>query len=245
MLRRRRLRPGSAEHRSRREVGLVRVAFLLCLAMSAYLLAGASVGFPVSNGDDSAAIGPLSNLSVSSSPTAPSSAPTMSPSPSASPTSVASLEVTSSPVPAAVTPKPKVAPVAPVIVVHSNRLTIPVLGLDGNIGTTSCGGLIPNGIWLWPCAGQNNLYMLGHAWGSFAPIHNGYHAGLLKVGLVALYTDGAGVVHEYRLIWVQDLPVATWGEGTSWAATPGPVITLQTCDGAGDAYRIIVRFAPA
>ena len=126
-----------------------------------------------------------------------------------------------------------------------NRLAIPTLGINSAIGTTSCGKLIPNGIWYWPCAGKNNLYLMGHAWGVFAPIHNGYHSGLLTAGLTALYSDGAGVIHLYRLLWVQDLPVAVWGQGATWASTGGPVITLQTCDGATDNYRIIVRFVPA
>ncbi len=105
--------------------------------------------------------------------------------------------------------------------------------------------LIPNGIWSWPCSGANNLYLLGHAWGVFKPLHDGYHAGLLQPGLAATYTDAAGTAHAYKLEWVKDLPIATWGKGEVWAATAGPVITLQTCDGAKDDYRIIVRFVPA
>jgi hypothetical protein len=105
--------------------------------------------------------------------------------------------------------------------------------------------LIPNGIWQWPCAGANNLYLLGHAWGVFKPLHDGYHAGLLTPGLSAIYTDRSGAAHPYRLLWVEHLSVADWGKGASWAAMSGPVITLQTCDGATDGYRIIARFVPA
>ena len=126
-----------------------------------------------------------------------------------------------------------------------NRFSIPTLGINSAIGSATCGELIPNGIWYWPCAGRNNLYLMGHAWGVFAPLHDGYHSGLLTSGLTALYADGAGVIHRYRLLWVEDLPVATWGQGATWAATAGPVITLQTCDGATDNYRIMVRFVPA
>ena len=53
----------------------------------------------------------------------------------------------------------------------------------------------------------------------FAPLHDAYHKGSLRPGLVAIYKDGAGVAHQYRLLWVQHLPVATWGEGATWAAT--------------------------
>jgi hypothetical protein len=87
--------------------------------------------------------------------------------------------------------------------------------------------------------------LLGHAWGVFKPLHDSYHAGLLKAGLTATYTDGAGAAHLYQLQWVEDLPVATWGKGDAWAATDGPVITLQTCDGATSDHRIIARFVPA
>jgi hypothetical protein len=134
----------------------------------------------------------------------------------------------------------------PATVIRSNGLSIPALGINSPIrGMSQCGGVIPNGIFRWSCAGRNNLYLLGHAWGVFAPIHNGYHRGLLKPGLIARYTDGAGVVHVYRLVWVEDLTIATWGKGAVWAATSRPVITLQTCDGATSNYRIIVRFVPA
>jgi hypothetical protein len=126
-----------------------------------------------------------------------------------------------------------------------NSLSIPALNIAAAIGTSSCGGLIPDGIWRWPCAGANNLYLLGHAWGVFAPIHDGYHSGALTVGMVAIYRDGAGAFHQYKLQWVEDLTVSEWGKGASWAATSGPVITLQTCDGAASDYRIIVRFVPA
>ena len=46
---------------------------------------------------------------------------------------------------------------------------------------------------------KNNLYLLGHAWGVFAPIHDGYHSGALKVGLTAWYADKSGDVHRYRI----------------------------------------------
>jgi len=82
-------------------------------------------------------------------------------------------------------------------------------------------------------------------YGVFKPVHDAYHSGKLKSGMIAVYTDGAGKAHRYRLSWVQDVPIATWGQGSSWAATSGPVITLQTCDGASDNFRIMVRFVPA
>ena len=167
---------------------------------------------------------------------------------SATPTEIGteSPSDTPSPEPSASPPSPARTAEPPKAVAFGgrNRFAIPTIGVNSPIGTTSWGELIPDGIWRWPCAGANNVYLLGHAWGVFAPVHDGYHSGLLRPGLIALYADGAGVVHRYRLLWVQDLPVAEWGKGATWAATAGPAITLQTCDGAASDYRIMVRFVP-
>ena len=39
-------------------------------------------------------------------------------------------------------------------------------------------------------SGRHNLYLLGHAWGVFAPIHDGYHSGALKVGFRLVRRQG-------------------------------------------------------
>jgi len=94
--------------------------------------------------------------------------------------------------------------------------------------------------WIWTPSG-------GHAWGVFAKIHDGYHSGALHVGLTAWYADKAGRVHRYRISWVRHVRNADYASWSQWAmaATSGPVITLQTCDGATSAYRILVRLVPA
>lgn len=125
-----------------------------------------------------------------------------------------------------------------------NQLNIPAIGIDARIRTVACGRLIPDGIWRWPCAGANNIYLLGHNWGIFHPLQVAYHAGLLKPGLVLMYSDQRAVIHHYRLAWARSLSMTEFGQGDAWAATAGPVITLQTCDGAGDSRRLIVRFVP-
>lgn len=227
--------------RPRRNIRSGKSVLLVGLAASAGLLATACAATGAyARADYAVAIAPLS-LSLAAPTATPTPVPTLAPTPSPSPSPSPSPVPTDSPTPV---PTPVPATPAPPVV-RRNYLSIPALRINGSIGTTTCGGLIPNGIWRWPCAGANNLYLLGHASGSFAPIHNGYHAGSLTPGLAARYTDGAAVAHEYVLQWVQDLPLATWGKGATWAATPGPVITLVTCDGEGDSYRIVVRFIPA
>jgi hypothetical protein len=232
----------------RERVGLARPALLVCLSAFTVLVVAACAGalaFPMPD-HTSIVVGPSSSPPADLSAAAPAQLtidPSPTPSPSPLPTPAASPVATHPPQPTA--PPPAKAPAKPAGAPRANSLAIPALGINAPIGTSKCGGLIPNGIWRWPCAGHDNMYLLGHAWGVFAPLHDGYHAGLLKPGLIALYTDASGVVRKYSLQWVQDLPVATWGQGAVWAATPGPVITLQTCDGATSDHRIIVRFVPA
>ena len=128
------------------------------------------------------------------------------------------------------------------------HLWIPGLGLNRDIDDWGCrGGLIPNHVERWGCAGRNNVYLLGHAWGVFAPIHNGYHSGALHVGLTAYYADKSGNVHRYRVSAIRHVRNADYASWSGWAtgAYGSPVITLQTCDGSTSAYRILVRLVPA
>ena len=215
---------------------------LVSAAASAVLVMVACAGAWSFSGVDAAVVRvPLSVLS-SDSPAAPPPVdqawvPSLLPDPTPTPTAV----ITASPNPT-VASALKVAPAR----VVKNSLAIAALGINASIkGMSTCGGLISNAVYRWPCAGHNNLYLLGHAYGVFKPVHDGYHAGRLKTGMIARYTDASGKVHKYTLAWVEDLPIATWGKGATWAATSGSVITLQTCDGPSDSYRIIVRFVPA
>ena len=215
---------------------------LLGVAASVSLLVAAcSQNLALANADDAAVIGPWLAVPADAPANPPSPEPSLAQTVTAFPTMAPSASVTPSPSPTATT-APKAAPAA----LRKNSLVISALGINASIRTLpTCGGLISNYVYRWTCAGHNNLYLLGHAYGIFKPVHDGYHAGKLKAGMIALYVDSKGKVHRYRLAWVQDLPLATWGKGATWAATSGPVITLQTCDGATDAYRIIVRFVPA
>jgi hypothetical protein len=128
------------------------------------------------------------------------------------------------------------------------HLWIPGLGLSRGISDWGCnGGLIPNRVEYWGCVGRHNLYLLGHAWGVFAPIHDGYHSGALKVGLTAWYADKAGGVHRYRISQIRHVANKDYASWSTWAmaASSSQIITLQTCDGPTSAYRILVRLVPA
>jgi hypothetical protein len=92
----------------------------------------------------------------------------------------------------------------------------------------------------WGCAGSNNVYLMGHAYGVMKPLHDAYVGGRLKVGMKAWYADGGGTVHVYAVTWwklTRPTTAASW----AWAAQAVPSMTLQTCVGANSEYRLMVR----
>lgn len=144
-------------------------------------------------------------------------------------------------------PKPKAATSAPhagpVVYAGHNRFWFPSLGINQSVYGYACSSSAPPGpqVYRWGCAGANNVYLLAHAGGRFAPLHDAYVAGRLKTGMLAIYADSAGHVHYYRLQWVKvTAPLAS----SHWAWDPQPVssLTLQTCLGAQSQWRIFVRF---
>jgi hypothetical protein len=145
--------------------------------------------------------------------------------------------------------KPRTVPKPVTVSYHGTyHLWIPALGLSHQIYDWGCnGGLIPNRVEYWGCVPRSNLYLLGHAWGVFKPVHDGYHSGALHVGLTAWYADKAGVTHRYKISWIRHVANKDYDSWSQWAmaATSSKVITLQTCDGATSAYRILVRLVPA
>ena len=162
------------------------------------------------------------------------------------------------PKPKVTTSKPKVTVSQPKVTVATKKVTvsyhgtyhlwIPALSLSREIYDWGCnGGLIPNRVEYWGCVPKSNLYLLGHAWGVFAKIHDGYHSGALHAGLTAWYANKAGTVRKYRIAWVRHVKNADYASWSQWAMAPSSsqVITLQTCDGPTSAYRILVRLVPA
>ena len=92
----------------------------------------------------------------------------------------------------------------------------------------------------WGCAGANNVYLLGHAWGVFKALHDAYYNGRLRKGMKVIYADGSSKVHTYSVIWwkvVAPTTAASW----AWAAQSVPSMTLQTCLGSNSQYRLMVR----
>jgi hypothetical protein len=124
----------------------------------------------------------------------------------------------------------------------ANRVWIPALGINKAIRSFSCSRSRPPdaGVYRWGCAGRNNVYLLGHAWSTFKPIHDAYVGGRLRTGMKVIYADGGGSVHTYSVVWwkvVKPTTSASW----AWASLSRPSMTLQTCVGANSAYRLMVR----
>ena len=151
--------------------------------------------------------------------------------------------VTAAPKPAA---KPRTAGTShagPTVYAGRNHFWFPALGINQAVYGYPCDSSAAPGpmVYRWGCAGTNNVYLLAHAGGKFQPVHDAYVDGRLKAGMLAIYADGAGHVHYYRLEWVKvTAPLAS----SHWAWDPQPVssLTLQTCLGAQSQWRIFVRF---
>lgn len=123
----------------------------------------------------------------------------------------------------------------------TNRFWIPSLGMNYRVHLFECSRSREpdNYIYRWGCAGANNVYILGHAYGVMKPLHDLYVRGGLRKGMVAIYADGQGHVHWYRVTeWrVVDPTEAAW----AIASQPVPSMTLQTCVGKDGSKRLNVR----
>jgi hypothetical protein len=122
-----------------------------------------------------------------------------------------------------------------------NRFWLPSLGMKDHVYQFPCTRSRPpdNYIYRWGCAGANNVYIMGHAYGVMKPLHDLYVRGGLRKGMVAIYADGRGHVHWYKVTsWrVVDPSEAAW----AIASQPVPSMTLQTCVGENSQYRLNVR----
>lgn len=122
-----------------------------------------------------------------------------------------------------------------------NHVWIPSLGVSRSVSSFACSRSKPpaNYMYRWGCAGKNNVYLFGHAWGVMKPLHDAYTSGRLKKGMKVVYADGNGRVRTYS---VTEIRVVT-PDQVSWAiaAQSKPSMTLQTCVGANSEKRLLVR----
>ena len=123
-----------------------------------------------------------------------------------------------------------------------NHVWIPSLGIDRSVSAFPCSrSRAPdNLIYRWGCAGRNNVYLMGHAYSVFKPLHDAYVQGRLKKGMQVVYADNDGRVRTYSVIWwkvVRPTTAAAW----AWAGQSTPSMTLQTCVGPNGNLRLMVR----
>jgi Sortase domain len=122
-----------------------------------------------------------------------------------------------------------------------NRFWIPSLGMSDKVYWFACtrSREPDNLIYRWGCAGANNVYIMGHAYGVMKPLHDLYVRGGLRKGMVAIYADSNGKVHWYKVVSWRVVDPAD----AAWAIADQPVqsMTLQTCVGKYSQYRLNVR----
>jgi hypothetical protein len=215
---------------------------------------------PTDAPDPTASPTPKPTASPTPKPTAsPTPKPTASPTPK--PTASPTPKPTASPTPkptASPTPRPTAsptpAPTAPPQANYTGRshFWFPALNIDTDWGWYGCdyGGpdALPGGIWRWGCGPQNNIYLLSHAWSTFKKIKTAYHNGTLQVGQNVWWSNAQGDVTKFEIRWIRRVTAEYLNATASeWALndSPTPIMTLQTCDGADDQFRIIVRLVPA
>ena len=125
-----------------------------------------------------------------------------------------------------------------------NHVWIPTLGVNRSVSFFPCSRTQPpaNYVYRWGCAGSNNVYLLGHAWGVFHPLNRAYYNGRLRVGMKVIYADSRGNVHTYSVQWWK-VVLPTTSASWAWASLSRPSMTLQTCIGANSSHRLMVRLA--
>lgn len=172
---------------------------------------------------------------------APSPATTASAKPAAPITSTARAASPTTKPAASTTRAPQTA-TASTAYTGRNHVWIPALGINRAVYFFPCtrSTAPANYVYRWGCAGANNVYLLGHAWGVFKPLHDAYVSGRLRVGMKVYYADASGRVRLYTVRWWR-LTRPTTDASWAWAAQSVPSMTLQTCVGSNSQYRLMVR----
>ena len=133
------------------------------------------------------------------------------------------------------------APSGPTTYRGRNHVWIPALGVSRSVTFYACSSSYypGNRVYRWGCAGSNNVYLFGHAHSVFKALHDAYVRGRLRKGMKVIYANGAGQVSTYAVSWWR----LTTPDNGAWAyaSQSRPSLTLQTCVGANNKYRLIVR----
>ena len=126
-----------------------------------------------------------------------------------------------------------------------DHLWIPSLGISDPVGPYPCGrtGALANEVYLWGCAGANNAYFLGHAYGVFKILHDAWLAGGLGPDTTVIYADTSGTAVAYSLREIRT--VKPTDSAWALAAQEDPSVTIQTCVGDAGDHRVLFRFALA
>ena len=85
---------------------------------------------------------------------------------------------------------------------------------------------------------------MSHAWSTFEAVREGYHSGAMDVGQTVWYADKGGNVSRWQVKWIRRVELDYFNRTAhEWATNDAgqQVITLQTCDGRNDQFRIVVR----
>jgi hypothetical protein len=135
----------------------------------------------------------------------------------------------------------KPAPVRSTSYRGRNHVWIPALGVSRSVTFYACSSSYypGNRVYRWGCAGSNNVYLFGHAHSVFKALHDAYVRGRLRKGMRVIYANGASKVSTYAVSWWK----LTTPDNGAWAfaSQSAPSLTLQTCVGANNKYRLIVR----
>jgi len=73
----------------------------------------------------------------------------------------------------------------------TSHVWMPTLGISQHVYLFACSRSTDpaNLVYRWGCAGTNNVYLLGHAYGVFLALHDAYANGKLRKGMPVVYAD--------------------------------------------------------
>ena len=214
------------------------VAFVLAVSLITSAASALSPGAPA----------PLPAASVAAATPTPIAPPSLVPTPTTTPFAATLPASVATPViaPVGSAVPVKAAPVGPALVGH-DHLWIPSLKLSQKVYTWGCAfGVLPPRVYIWTCAGNNDLYLFGHNNSVFLPIKAYYAAHhRMPAGATLSYANHAGVVTTYRVAWIKvvlNSSLTGSNSGIVYDDLATPSVTTHTCYGSADQYRLIIRW---